>query len=339
MERLLNIQKKLIPDVLDIMSNRYRILQSLHFLQPIGRRTLSARLGMTERVLRGEVTYLSKQGLIHMASNGMQLTPDGEKIVDLLEDMMKDVSGLKDMEKQVEAVLGISNVIIVSGDSDQYPLVKNEMGLACIREMEHYMNAENIIAVTGGTTLAAVAEMMYPLKKSRDLLFVSGRGGLGEQVENQANTICAKMATKAEGRYRLLHVPDQLSEESYQTLIEEPSIHEVLHLIHSATIVVHGIGDARTMALRRGSSQSLLTKIETGKAVAEAFGYFFDHCGKVIHKVKTIGLQLDNLYDDRTVIAVAGGKSKAKAIKAYFKEGPNSILVTDEGAAREILKL
>lgn len=339
MERLLDLQKKLIPDVLDIMSGRYRILQSLHILQPIGRRSLSSHLGMTERVLRGEVTFLSQQGLIHMASSGMHLTNDGEAIVKSLGKVMKDISGLKDMEKKLEDVLGVSKAVVVSGDSDQYALVKNELGLACVREIERCLGAKNIIAVTGGSTLAAAAEMMHPLKKAhQDLLFVSARGGLGVKVENQANTICAKMAEKAEGRYHLLHVPDQLSDESYHSLIEEPSIHRVLQLVHGATIVVHGIGSAKTMAIRRHSGEEFLKRVDTEHAVAEAFGYFFDRTGRVIHKVQTIGLQWEDLFGARAVIAVAGGKSKAEAIEAYFKKGPDSVLITDEGAAQEILK-
>ncbi|RYL93622.1 sugar-binding transcriptional regulator [Sporolactobacillus sp. THM19-2] len=338
MEHLLDLQKKLIPDVLDIMSSRYRILQSLFFLQPIGRRSLSSHLGMTERVLRGEVTFLSQQGLIHMASSGMHLTDHGEALVKQLGNVMKNVSGLKEMEKNLEDALGVSRAVIVSGDSDQYALVKSEIGLACVREIEHSLDGENIIAVTGGSTLAAAAEMMHPLKKThQDILFVSARGGLGEKVENQANTICAKMAEKAEGRYHLLHVPDQLSDESYHSLMEEPSIHRVLQLIHRATIIVHGIGDARSMAIRRHSGADILRKVSAEHAVAEAFGYFFDQTGRVIHKVQTIGLQWEDLFGARSVIAVAGGRSKAEAIKAYFRRGPDSVLITDEGAAQEIL--
>ncbi len=338
MEGLIDIQKKLIPDVLDVMSTRYRILQSLSVLQPIGRRALSANLGMTERVLRSEVTLLSQQGLLDMATNGMKLTPDGEKIVLALDHVMKNVSGIRDLEARLEKTLGISRVIVVSGDSDQSPWVKDEMGLVAVGEMERHLLPKSIIAVTGGTTVAAIASAMHPMKKrSADLLFVSARGGLGEQVENQANTICAKMAEKAEGRYRLLHVPDQLSEESYLTLSEEPSVKEAINLLNDATLIIHGIGDAETMAVRRHSSNDMMHKIETECAVAEAFGYYFDSEGLVVHKARTIGIQLENLYENRKVIAVAGGKSKGRAIKAYFKRGPDSILVTDEGAAEEIL--
>jgi central glycolytic genes regulator len=337
MERLIDIQKKLIPDVLEVMSSRYRILQSLTILQPIGRRALSSNLGMTERVLRSEVTFLSQQGLLDMATNGMKLTPDGENVVMALDHVMKNVSGIRELESRLETTLGISRVIVVPGDSDQSPWVKDEMGLVCVGEMEKQLLPQSIIAVTGGTSLAAIADAMHPMKKRpADLLFVSARGGLGEQVENQANTICAKMAEKAEGRYRLLHVPDQLSEESYLTLIEEPSVKEAMRLLDEATLIIHGIGDAETMAKRRHSSEDMMHKIENEHAVAEAFGYYFDREGHVVHKARTIGMQLENLYD-RKVIAVAGGKSKGRAIKAYFKRGPDSILVTDEGAAEEIL--
>lgn len=337
-ENLLNLQKKLIPDVLEVMTKRYRILRAIQAMEPIGRRALSAHLGMTERVLRGEVMFLTDQGLIEIASVGMRLSPDGRRTLQALEAAMKDVSGLSQLEKQLKTILDISRVIVLPGDSDIEEWVKNEMGLACARVLEEYVKPDSIIAVTGGTTLAAVADMMRPFKKAVHPLFVSARGGLGESVENQANTICAKMAEKTSGRNRLLHVPDPLSEESYQSLIEEPSIREVIDLIRASDIVIHGIGDARTMATRRRADEETWEIIEREQAVAEAFGYYFDGEGRIVHKVKTIGLQLEDLYDSRTVIAVAGGSSKGRAIEAYFKRGPDSVLITDEGAAKQIIQ-
>ncbi|MDU7055187.1 MAG: sugar-binding domain-containing protein, partial [Enterococcus hirae] len=39
------------------------------------------------------------------------------------------------------------------------------------------------------------------------------------------------------------------------------------------------------------------------------------------------------------ILAIAGGKSKAKAIRAYMKNAPKQTwLITDEAAAKEILK-
>ena len=65
--------------------------------------------------------------------------------------------------------------------------------------------------------------------------------------------------------------------------------------------------------------QKSLQKLQESHAVGEAFGYYFNEAGEVVHKVQTIGLQLDDLEHVEHVIAVAGGASKAKAIRAYYE--------------------
>ncbi|WP_221566853.1 sugar-binding transcriptional regulator [Alkalihalobacillus sp. TS-13] len=338
MEPLIDLQRKLLPDLLNVMQNRYRILQNVRYLQPIGRRSLAANLQQTERVLRAEVEFLNEQGLLKISTSGMTLTDEGNHILLELENIMKQVSGLHALEGQLREKLKLAEVIIVPGDSDQESWVKKEMGKAAIKRLLPLLKNQKTIAVTGGTTLAAVADMMTPLSKKRQPMIVPARGGLGERVENQANTICAMMAKKANGDYRLLHVPDQLSNESYQSLIGEPVVKDVLEEIRSAEIVIHGIGEAKTMAERRNSSSEVYRQIEEYQAVAEAFGYYFDKDGNIVHKVKTVGLQLDDLTNDKTIFAVAGGSSKASAIAAYMKRGPNQILITDEGAAKQLIE-
>ncbi|MBA2875728.1 sugar-binding transcriptional regulator [Thermaerobacillus caldiproteolyticus] len=338
MQSLIEAQKKLLPDLLDVMQKRYRILQYIRLMQPIGRRVLSNSLGISERVLRSEVQFLKEQNLLIMSSAGMSVTSEGNELLHILEDVMREVLGLKDLEKKLKHTLHIEDVIVVAGDSDLSPWVKKEMGRACVACMKERLTDKNIVAVTGGTTLAAVAEMMTPDSKQSDVLFVPARGGLGEDVKNQANTICAKMAEKTMGNYRLLHVPDHLSNEAYQSLIEEPTVKEVLQLIKSSSMVIHGIGDAITMAERRKTPEEDMEKIKARYAVAEAFGYYFNQEGEVVHKVKTVGIQLEDLEHVQHVIAVAGGASKAKAIKAYMKQAPHSILITDEGAARALIR-
>lgn len=92
------------------------------------------------------------------------------------------------------------------------------------------------------------------------------------------------------------------------------------------------------MAERRSTSASDLEKIVKANAVGEAFGYYFNEDGEVVHKVQTIGLRLENLSTVPNVIAVAGGSSKSKAISAYLKKAPPStILITDEGAAKNLI--
>lgn len=336
---LIDIQKRILPDLLQVMQKRYLILQYINVMQPVGRRNLSVSLNLTERVLRSEVEFLKDQNLISMSGQGMTLTKEGKDILESLDSVMRDIMGIDRLERQLQERMGIRKVIVVPGDSDQSPWVKSELGRATAHSMKNLLQSKNIIAVTGGSTMAAVAEMLTPDFGEKDLLFVPARGGIGEDVKNQANTICAIMADNTNSRNRVFYVPDQVSSEVYKTFIKEPLIYEVWNLVKSASMVLHGIGDAITMAERRNTSPEDLHKILDGKAVGEAFGYYFNEAGEIVHKVLTIGLQMDDLNNIGDVIAVAGGASKAKAIRAYMKQAPDStILITDEGAAKTLLQ-
>jgi central glycolytic genes regulator len=339
MQSLIDIQKKLLPDLLQVLQKRYSILRYIGFMQPVGRRSLAVSLGYTERVLRGEVDFLREQNLIYTNNVGMSLTPEGKNLLEDLEGFMRELKGIDVMELELKHKLGIKKVVIVPGDSDESPMVKGELGKASAICMKKLLSGKNIIAVTGGSTMAAIAERLSPEITQKELLFVPARGGVGEDVQNQANTICSIMSRNTQSKHRVFYVPDQVSTDIYESLIREPDIHEVLKLIKSASMVLHGIGDAITMAERRKTNPEILSMLESSKAVGEAFGYYFNEQGEIVHKVLTIGLQLEDLVGIPNVIAVAGGNSKAKAIKAYLKQAPAStILITDEGAARKLLK-
>ncbi|HEY2420294.1 MAG TPA: sugar-binding domain-containing protein [Neobacillus sp.] len=339
MQSFIDIEKRLLPDLLLILQKRYSILRYIGFMQPVGRRSLAMSLGLTERVLRSEVDFLKGQNLVLINNVGMSLTPEGKNLLEDLEGLMRELKGIDVLELELKHRLGIKMAVIVPGDSDQSPMVKTELGKACANWMKNLLVGENIIAVTGGSTMVAVAEGLTPEPEQKNLLFVPARGGIGEDVQNQANTISAIMSRNTHSKHRAFYVPDQVSKEIYESLIREPGIHEVLNLIKSASIVLHGIGDAMTMAGRRKTGPEVMEILANGKAVGEAFGYYFNEDGELVHKVLTIGLQLEDLAKIPNVIAVAGGKSKAKAIKAYMKQAPSStVLITDEGAAKMLLK-
>ncbi|SET10752.1 central glycolytic genes regulator [Oceanobacillus limi] len=338
MRSLIDLQKKLYPDLLDVMQQRYSVLHSVDLFQPIGRRGLAEHTNLTERIVRSEIDFLHKQGLIHITSKGMHSTKEGKILLDQLASFMSEVMGLSVLEKQIREKLHIDNVIIVPGDSDQQDWVKQEMGKACVAYLKNVVQSDFTIAVTGGTTMAAVAEVMKPLEKDGSYLFVPARGGIGEKVENQANTIVSEMARKTNGEYRLLYVPDPLSESTYQTIINEPSINEILQQIKGANIVMHGIGDALKMAERRKTSDKILSELTSQNAVSEAFGYYFDGDGNIVHKVRTVGIQLEDLVNINHVVTIAGGTSKGQAIASYFKQGKTNVLVTDEAAAKQLLR-
>lgn len=338
MKKLIDLQKKLYPNLLDAMQQRYAVLHSIKLFQPIGRRGLAENTNFTERIVRSEVSFLQDQGLVNVTSKGMYITNEGNVVVDELASFMREIMGLHVLEKQIKEKLGVEQVIVVSGNSDEFNWVKQEMGRQCVSYLKKTVHADCTIAVTGGTTMSAVASGMVPLDKHGPCMFVPARGGIGEKVENEANSIVAKMAEQAKGDYRLLYVPDPLSESSYKTMINEPSIIQTLALIKSSDIILHGIGDALRMAKRRKTSPETIQKLTDQQAVSEAFGYYFDQYGRLVHKVRTVGIQIEDLQPSKQIITIAGGESKANAIVSYFKYRKSDLLITDEAAAQQILQ-
>lgn len=339
MREWLEINKRLLPDQMELLKKRYTILYQIMLSDMIGRRTLAASLQMTERVLRAETDLLKAQGLIETETAGMRISEEGRKLVLQLEPLMRELLGTRHLEEAIQQAYGLKHVIVVPGDADLNPAVKQALGEATCSILNRYRGKDDIIAVTGGSTLAAVADKMTNSTPHKGNWFVPARGGLGESLEIQANTIASKMAERVGAQYRLLHVPDLISQEAYQSLKQEPNIQELLRFIRQARIVIHGIGDSIVMAKRRKVGAETIQELMKDGAVAEAFGYYFDRDGHVVHTMLTLGLRLEDISRTEIVIAVAGGKSKAESITAVLKAGHESILVTDEAAACEVAKL
>jgi central glycolytic genes regulator len=272
MREILDIQKKLLPDLVEVMQKRYTILHLIMISRLIGRRTLASALNMTERVLRGELDFLKAQGLLETDSLGMRLTDSGLQVLEEMEPMIKHLFGLTELEDRIQQGFNVAQVVVVPGDSDLSPFVKKELGRSGAAILRKMVSKNGVIAVTGGSTMAEVANHLRPIPQFKGSLFVPARGGLGESLELQANTIASNMAKKTGCQYRLLHVPDHLGEDAYQSLIQDANINEMLQVIRTSRIVIHGIGEALVMARRRKVDSDTVKSLKQDGALAEAFG-------------------------------------------------------------------
>lgn len=332
--------ESIAPDMLSVAAKRYQILQFIKWMEPVGRRSLANQMHTSERTLRTEIDFLRRQGLLESSRSGVVMTPQGREVFASMDHFMNQLLGISADEKKLASVLGIKHCLIVSGDADQSSRVLDDMGRALARTMQLLLPLGKItIAVMGGTTLARAARQMnYQLSTGRDLMFVPARGGVGETVDIQANSVAAAMAESTGGSYKVLYIPENVSSETYAPLLKEPAVKEVLQLIDNSSVVIHSVGEALVMARRRNMDESIQNMLRDKHAVAEAFGTFFDASGKIVYKIPKIGLTIRNLDDVPFVFAIAGGRSKASAIRAYMQHAPsNTWLITDAGAANLIL--
>ncbi|ADO76747.1 sugar-binding transcriptional regulator [Halanaerobium praevalens] len=338
MNKLLKIQQKIVPEIVETAQQRYNILRGIYYNQPIGRRALARILGLSERTIRNDLEFFEKNAFIRITPAGTQITRIGEEFLKELDEYIKELRDISHLEKKLQKILGIQKVKLVNGVVAAGDL-KAEIGRMASKFLQQEIENGDILAVTGGTTLAQIAAEMSYSTEAREVTVVPGRGGLGEDVEIQANTIAAKIAKKIGGTYHLLHIPDNIAEENIYYLTKEPSIKKTLEILKQANILIHGVGTAKNMAKRRGMKKNEIKDLVEAGAVGEAFGFYFNSLGEIIYSTTSVGLNLDDLEATKKVIVVAGGEDKAEAIIAAVSSKYQDILITDEITARKIISL
>ncbi|QUH21346.1 sugar-binding transcriptional regulator [Alkaliphilus sp. B6464] len=338
MKDIINLQKKIIPEIFPILEKRYNILRNIYLMQPVGRRNLANKLSVGERIIRTEVDVLKNQGLVEVDAAGMTITEEGKIIAEELKDFIYSMRGIEEIQDRLKNKLGISKVIVVPGNVEEDDFILNDLGKATAKLIEKLATNNTKVGITGGTTMAAVAKGITQHTKKQNIKIVPARGGLGKQVETQANTIAAEIASRLNGSYELLHASDTLSNQTMEILLQDREIERVIKTIKSVDLLVFGIGRADTMARRRELPKDIVGKLAESNAVSEAFGYYFNQEGNIVHETKTIGIDLKDFQRVPNTIGVAGGQNKAEAILAITSLKKSMILVTDEAAATMILE-
>jgi len=339
MNLLFTVMERFAPEAMEIIEIRYRVLRQIIHGQPVGRRQLVKALGYSERTVRGEIDLLRERGAIYTTPAGIYLTPDGEEMLREIDELIPLLFNLQSLADQVKARFNLDEVILVPGDSHYDPLAKKDLGRAAARYLRKTLQPASIMAVTGGTTLAEMAEAIGEGINLPDVLVVPARGGLGEEMEQQAGTIAAKIARAVGGQYRLLHIPDNLEENTAEILKKDVHVAGMVDTIKASQILFHGIGHAQEMASRRGLGPRAMDFLTQHRAVGEALRYYFDEKGTIVYEVPGIGLELADLDKIARVVAVAGGSNKASAIESVLRSGKENVLISDEGAARSIIRI
>lgn len=339
LKKLLETQMLIVPEIIDTINERYNILKVIEINQPIGRRVLANKLNKTEKIIRTEVEKLKNMGFIDIISSGMIITELGKDLLTSLDELISDINNLSSLEKTLKKTLGINEVIIVAGDTSEDEYGYLNLGKKAVNIINKNIHNNYIVGIAGGTTMALVASQISNKKNLKDLTIVPARGALNEEIDLQANTIAFNVAKKLNANYKMLHIPDDLSEKELHAIKENESIRDVLYCIENMDLLIFGLGNAYDMAIRRKADLETLNIIKENNLVAEAFGYFFDSNGEIKFHMNSVGISIDNIKKVKHSIAVAAGVEKAKAIKAFSNFYKNFTLVTDEMTANKILKL
>lgn len=338
MNNFIELQKKIAPEIIDITEKRYSILRTLEFNQPIGRRALAVMLNKSERWVRSELDVLKDQGLIDIQTSGMTVTEEGKDIINHFRSFIAELRGITSLEEEIKEALQVKEVFIVPGDTEKDWEALKDIAKLAFEYIEQQAKDNYIIAVSGGYSVLAVAENASKLK-IKNLTVVPARGGIKADLERQANIVAAKLANNLGGSYHLLHLPDNISEDMLNSMSSDPDISKVIEDIRHANIFIFGLSSLESISKKRNFTFEEMEELKSLKVRAEAFGCYFDGQGRIVHKTGSIGIRPEDLRNIESALCVGGGASKAEPIILVNQGRSNSVIVTDEAAAHEILRI
>ena len=337
-ESLLKLIKRIAPEQLLEIGRRAQVLTGIETMQPVGRRALSTRLNLSEREVRAIATSLKDQGLLTLNAAGMQLTAKAQDVLPGARDLSRALFGLNDLSQQLAHFLKVDYVVVIAGDADEDKQVLKEVGRSAAHRIKQLLSNGITLAIGGGSTMLEISRGISS-SVAHDIMVVPARGGIGSMVETQASVVAVEMARKLGASYRVIHLPDSVDEATLQKMCKQKDVRETIELLQKADVVVHGICGTMQTAKHRGMNAEECDALIDAGAKGEALGDFFDINGKMVRQIKTVSYELTKMQKKPIMVAVAAGNSKAEAIIACIRHAPHNSLITDEGAANEMLAL
>jgi DNA-binding transcriptional regulator LsrR (DeoR family) len=253
------------------------------------------------------------------------------------------------LEDELMKVFGLKRCVVVPSTQDEAEGEPGDeitgLAVAGARYLCRELEAGTVasVGIGHGRTLAAMVDRL-PKMNLPDVRFVSLLGSLTRSSAANPYDVIAKLAERTGGECFFLPVPFIAdSGADAQVLRAQSGVQHVFELIRACPLCVVGVGELGPKThLQRSHSVTLderkrLTQLG---AVGELAGRFVKADGSLVDSEmneRAVGASLEDLRG-RDVLAVAGGKYKADAIRAVLRSGVLTALIVDEATAQQVLR-
>ena len=249
-----------------------------------------------------------------------------------------------DLERALETRYDLDEVVILSPTSYEKPVITQELGAVVVECLLRSLQGTEVLAVSWGTTLLAVTDMLPP-QNWPNIKVVQILGGLGQpDADTHGTDLTRRIAETFGAKPRLLPAPGIVSNKMVcDALLDDHQIADTLALAAQANVALVGIGHPTPGSVVMQSG--ILTEVEFNElqncgAVGDIALRFFDENGQAVqHEIfdRIVGLNLDQIKKIPRVIGAAGGEEKFEVIRAALRGKLLNVLITDEKTAMRLL--
>lgn len=247
-----------------------------------------------------------------------------------------------ELSDELRSRLGLQHAVVVNAGAESEASLREQLGAIAAELLTEIVSDTDVLGVGWGRTVNAVAAA---LREVAPCTVAQLSGALtGERVDDSSVEVARRVASLAGGRvypiYAPLVVPDAVTA---QGLRQQPQVQAALDRHRSVTKAFVAVGSwnpPNSQLLAAMDNQERAQLLEAG-VCAEVCGTLIDEFGAEVPtalRERIISIESEELRAVPEVVAVAGGESKAVAIRAAIRGGYVSGLVTDAGVARFLLE-
>ncbi|HTO31608.1 MAG TPA: sugar-binding transcriptional regulator [Pararhizobium sp.] len=297
----------------------------LHYAGGLTQSEVAKRLGLSSLKAHRLIQRANQEGLVKVYIDG-------------------EVSECVELEQKLSTRYGLDYCEVVP-DFDPEDLPLKALGISGAQFLKREIEREGpvLIGMGHGRTLAACVEYL-PRTANNSVRFVSLLGGLTRKFSANPHDVIHRLAERTGAEAYVMPVPFFANTiEDRDVLFNQRGVSEVFDLASSADLLLVGIGTVEREASLVATGmieKSELEEIKKGGGAGELLGHFFDDKGLPIETSlsnRTFTLSRADL-SNRRIVAVAGGKVKARAIRAVLESRLLSGLITDEKTAHTLME-
>lgn len=252
-----------------------------------------------------------------------------------------------DLQREITSKFSLKDARIVKSTGLNYHEMLKKLGTVAARYLKAILNNATIVGISWGTAIYELVNSFEP-EVYKNLEIIQMIGGIGaENPDIDGTELARRLAEKVSGRYRYLHAPLIVeSADIKRAMMQERNVKDTLERVKKADVAIVGIGSTNpnvSSLIRAGYlNKKELSEIKKLGAIGDVCARHFDMYGNLCQidlNERVIGINIEELKKINYVIGIAGGKVKASAILGVLRGGYINVLISDDQAISEVLKL
>lgn len=296
----------------------------MYYEEELTQKEIADRLGVSRIKVNRLIKKAREKGIVQISIQGSYL--DHIKI-----------------EQEIRNRFNLTDVIVTpeakEGES-LYRVLANAAGNLLSQRLTSGM----VVGIGLGRTTSLIADFIKPIE-ALDCTFMPLTGGVFDEDNNQdVHTVIHRLADRYKGKTKYIYAPiASTTEEIKGAILSDKRINESINLARECDMAIFSVGpfDPPGLLFEYGYlTDKDLKDLKKKGAAGDALGRFFDQNGQKISTEfdnRIIGLDLDDLRNIPTTVAVAGGQSKYQSILGILRGEIADVLVTDFQTANWLL--